>query len=445
MVFSSWLFIVYFLPLVLMVYYLIPKHRNLVLLISSLAFYTFGEPIYIVLLIFSSTIDYHLSKRIESSNTPKKYLYLSILLNIGLLSIFKYSDFLISIINSFGVNLPFLRLGLPIGISFYTFQTLSYTIDVYRGNTKASKSYLDYMMYVSMFPQLIAGPIVKYKDIEKSIKNRIHSTDKFYEGIHRFVIGLAKKVIIADQLASLHQQLSNSEVSLVGSWAMLIAFGLHIYYDFSGYSDMAIGLGKMFGFDLLENFNYPYIASSVSEFWQRWHISLGSWFREYLYFPLGGSRGAKSKVIRNLVIVWALTGLWHGASLNFVFWGFYFSIFIVVEKIFKDWFNNIPKLVRHLYLLVVVTISWTFFSIESLEMQFEVLKGLVGLSNIISEDVIYFLTQYLSIIVVAIIGCVPHQLKLYGRVKGWFMIILFIITMTYIVDSSFSPFIYFRF
>ncbi len=443
MVFSSWLFIVYFLPFVITIYYLLPKQRNIVLLISSLCFYAFGEPIYIVLLLFSSTLDYLLSKKIEKSSKKRKYLIASIVLNIGLLSVFKYADFAVDVINSFGLNIRYFNISLPIGISFYTFQTLSYTIDVYRGQIKASDSYLDYMMYVSMFPQLIAGPIVRYTDIEKKIKKRIHSFDKFHQGLNRFIIGLSKKVLIADQMAMLFESLKATDLSFVGSWVMLFVYGIHIYFDFSGYSDMAIGLGKMFGFDFLENFNYPFISKSVSEFWQRWHISLGSWFKEYVYFPLGGSRSSKGTTIRNLLIVWSLTGLWHGASMNFVLWGLYFGVFIVVEKSLT--IKNVPKLVKHLYLLVVVTFSWMLFAFTDISDWGLIIKSLLGMNGFITNVDIYYLSSFSFMLVIAIVFLVPLKIKLSERVKGILMIVLFIISLTFIVDSSFSPFIYFRF
>jgi alginate O-acetyltransferase complex protein AlgI len=365
-------------------------------------------------------------------------------LNVGLLSIFKYGDFIIESLNVFNLGIKPMNLGLPIGISFYTFQTMSYTIDVYRRKTKASSSYLDYMMYVSMFVQLIAGPIVKYKDIKESISNRIHSVDKFHEGINRFVSGLAKKVLIADQLAGLHQLLSTSQSSFVGTWIMLLSYGFHIYYDFSGYSDMAIGLGKMFGFDFLENFNYPFISRSVSEFWQRWHISLGSWFKEYLYFPLGGSRGKTLNTVRNLFIVWALTGLWHGASLNFVIWGLYFFVFIALEKLIGDKINP-PDWVKHIYLLIVVSLSWILFSVENLGDQLHIFKAAFNIIDFVNKESIYYILSYGVIFILAIALAVPYKYKMNERVKGWLMIIIFMVTLTYIVDSSFSPFIYFRF
>jgi len=445
MVFSSWLFLIYFLPIVLILYYILPKKRNIVLLVSSLCFYAFGEPVYIVLLLFSSTLDYLLSLKIENSNNPKRFLLMSVFLNIGLLSFFKYADLIIEVLNLFNLGISPLRLALPIGISFYTFQTLSYTIDVYRKRIKASSSYLDYMMYVSMFPQLIAGPIVKYKDITAAIKGRVHSVSLFHQGVNRFIVGLAKKVLIADQLALMHQLYQDSELTMVGAWMMLISYGLHIYYDFSGYSDMAIGLGKMFGFNFLENFNYPYISKSVSEFWQRWHISLGSWFKEYLYFPLGGSKNGTLQTIRNLLIVWALTGLWHGADFNFIFWGLYFGVLIVLEKTFKSTFEKVPNIIKHLYLLIVVTISWTFFSINDVTEQLNVLKALVNITNIVTQADLYYLFAHISVLVIAIIFAMPIKLNLKEETKGWLVIILLVITLTYIVDSSFSPFIYFRF
>src|SRR5574344_710624 len=337
MVFSSIPFIFFFLPLFLIIYYLVPnKYKNYILLIFSLIFYAWGEPIYILLMIFTTYMDY-LNGRVylKSGNHKKKYLIISLVIDLGLLFFFKYSDFLIGTINTlFNINIPLLNLGLPIGISFYTFQTLSYSIDVYRGNVEPEKNYLRYLTYVSMFPQLIAGPIVRYDSISHELVNRKINFTMISNGFTRFLIGLFKKVLLANNIGYLFTVISTNYVnsSVLLLWLGIISFTFQIYFDFSGYSDMAIGLGKMLGFNFLENFNYPYIAKSITDFWHRLHISLSTWFRDYLYIPLGGNRCSIIKNIRNILIVWALTGLWHGASYNFLLWGIYYGIILIIEK-----------------------------------------------------------------------------------------------------------------
>ncbi|XMB65901.1 MBOAT family O-acyltransferase [Mycoplasmatota bacterium zrk1] len=453
MVFSSLLFIIYFLPIVLIAYYSLKNYRNIVLLIASLFFYAFGEPVYIILLLFSSSIDFLLSKKLGKEDNEFKrkiYLLVSVVMNLGLLGFFKYGDFLIANVNSLtGLSINLMDLPLPIGISFYSFQTLSYTIDVYRKRVEPQKRYIDFTMYVSMFPQLIAGPIVRYIDVEKQIKTRKHSLTNIEEGMKRFIMGLSKKVLLADQMALLNVTLLKTEGSVLGYWLAIIAFALQIYFDFSGYSDMAIGLGKMFGFDLLENFNYPYISKSISEFWRRWHISLGNWFKDYLYFPLGGSKVSKNKVVRNLLIVWLLTGLWHGASWNYILWGIYFGFFIVMEKtLLKNILDKVPALIRHIYTLLVVLFGWVIFSLEDLSKQIIVYKGMLGIDvPLFNEESIFYFRQYLIILIISLICSLPviKHIRVPYKLKIALYVILFIVTVSFIVDSSFSPFIYFRF
>jgi len=441
MVFSSLTFI-YFLPIIIILYAVLKKHRNIVLLIASLFFYAFGEPVYILLLILSSTIDYSFSKFIAQGNKPKLFLILSIIMNLLLLGFFKYSDFLIMGINDlFVADIAMLELPLPIGISFYTFQTLSYTIDVYRRRVDYQKDYLSYLMYVTMFPQLIAGPIVRYKDVEKQITKREFNYENLDQGFRRFIKGLSKKVLLADQFALIYIGLINSG-SVLGNWLAVIAFGLQIYFDFSGYSDMAIGIAKMFGFDLLENFNYPYLAKSVSEFWRRWHISLGNWFRDYLYIPLGGNRGKILRTIVNLLIVWSLTGLWHGASYNFLIWGLYFSFFIIIEKLIP---LKVPSILSRIYLLLVVSIGWIIFSIESIDIQTEVLSKMFGGASLIDFDFINYFSQYWIIIVIGIVACLPIKIRKVKYMDFAYHILLLMMSLSFIVTDSFSPFIYFRF
>lgn len=385
MVFSSILFLFTFLPVVLFLYYTAPhKFRNLVLLISSLIFYAWGKPVYIVLMIFSSLVDYShgilIDKYSENRKLCKLILLSSIVINIGLLSFFKYYDFLLNSINALiGTSFNGLGLPLPIGISFYTFQTMSYTIDVYREEVAAQKNIITFAAYVSLFPQLIAGPIVRYREVAEQLDNRIENFDIFGDGVRRIAIGLGKKVLLANNIGLLWEQIKLiplGELPLLTAWLGIFAFSFQIYFDFSGYSDIAIGLGKMFGFTFLENFNYPYISKSITEFWRRWHISLGTWFREYVYFPLGGSRRGKAMLYRNLLIVWFLTGLWHGASWNFVFWGLYFGMIIALEKVFLlKWLNSVPDIISHIYSIILILIGWVLFAFDNLNSGICYLKG----------------------------------------------------------------------
>lgn len=461
MIFSSITFLFYFLPIVLGIYYLVPnKFKNLVLLMASFAFYFYGEPMYVLLMILSIICAYIFGILIDKyKNYSKLLLTLFICISIGLLIYFKYINFIIENINLWLSNkIDFIYIALPIGISFYTFQMISYVVDVYRGQAKVQKNIFKLAMYISLFPQLIAGPIVRYTTIEKQLENREYTFQKFALGVRRFIIGLGKKVLIADVLGELASTfLSSSAPSVLFYWLYGISITLQIYFDFSGYSDMAIGLGKMFGFEFLENFNYPYIATSITDFWRRWHISLSSWFRDYIYIPLGGNRVSKLKWIRNILIVWLLTGLWHGAAWNFVFWGLYFGILLIVEKVFLEkYLKKLPKFLTHIYVLLIVMISFIIFNGESISQIIQNIGGLVGVSNIplISQESIYYFKSYFIVIIIGIIGATPilknivnsNKLsKLVNLAEPIFLLVILVIATCYIIDGSFSPFLYFRF
>ena len=467
MLFSSQVFLYFFLPITLIVYYLSPKRfRNFILLIASLIFYAWGEPVYILIMLFSTIFNYVTGLLIDKFQKMNQHKYAKIVLivsvvgNLAILGFFKYSDFLISNINSlFNLNISLLAIALPIGISFYTFQTMSYTIDVYKQNVKAQKNFISFATYVTLFPQLIAGPIVKYRDVSESLENRKENIADFSEGIKRFIIGLFKKVMIANNAGFIWESIHSlpySEISLSLAWIGAICYSLQIYYDFSGYSDMAIGLGKMFGFHFLENFNYPYIAKSITDFWRKWHISLSSWFKEYVYIPLGGSRKTIARTVINLLIVWFLTGLWHGASWNFVVWGLYFGVLLIIEKfVLKKVLDKMPSFIRHLYTLFFVIISWVIFACPTLEDGLNYISIMFNFNNeIISTESIYLISTHFVLFIIAIIGCTPIFKKINEKLKNnkLFMIIeiiicliLFFISLSFLVGSTYNPFLYFRF
>lgn len=470
MVFSSILFLFYFLPFVLTIYFIFPrKYRNFILLISSLFFYSWGEPKYIWIMLFSTVLDYTCGRKVhhykESGNVKKAKLWLgvSIIVNLGLLGFFKYSDFLISNINSIlGSTIPLLSLTLPIGISFYTFQTMSYTIDLYRGDTRVQNNIISFGAYVTLFPQLIAGPIVRYQTVAEEMDNRIESYDLFSEGIKRFIIGLGKKVLLANNIGLLWNNISNMNITnipVLTAWLGIFAFGFQIYFDFSGYSDMAIGLGKIFGFNFLENFDYPYMSKSITEFWRRWHISLGTWFKEYLYIPLGGNRKGKFKHIRNILIVWILTGIWHGASWNFALWGLFFGVILIIEKLFLlDLLKKVPPFVARVYTLFLGLISWVIFAFDSIKDGLNYIKVLFGFgnANIFNYEFLYLLYTNVLLFLILAIGStdVPKRLWTYisKRTKrvSWameniFLVIVAVLAIAYLVDQSYNPFLYFRF
>ena len=461
MVFSSITFLFYFLPMVLMIYYLVPnKYKNIVLLASSLLFYFYGEPTYGFIMIASIVFTYIFGLLMDKyKNYSKLFLILSICVSVGILVYFKYTNFLIQNINLWlRHKIDFIYVVLPIGISFYTFQLISYIIDVYRGQAKVQKNVLKLAMYISLFPQLIAGPIVRYTTIEEQIENREYSFDKFALGIRRFIIGLGKKVLIANVLGQLENTfLSSNDSSVLFYWLYAIASTLQIYFDFSGYSDMAIGLGKIFGFDFLENFNYPYIATSITDFWRRWHISLSSFFRDYIYIPLGGNRVSKIKWLRNIMVVWFLTGLWHGAAWNFIIWGLYFGILLILEKVFLGkYLEKLPKFISRIYVLLIVMISFIIFNGEGVADILQKIGGLFGITStsIASAESIYYFKSYLVVLIISIIGATPIMKNLANNEKinkvanvlePVFLLIILIVSTSYIIDSSFNPFLYFRF
>ena len=455
--FSSIPFLFYFLPCVLLLYAISPKKvKNFTLLICSLVFYAWGEPRLVLLMLLTVFSGYLLGLLTEKYNKYKKvFLGLSVALSLGFLGYYKYVDFFIENINAVtNLSIPLLNVALPIGISFYTFQLLSYNIDVYRGDVPAQRNFIDLATYISLFPQLIAGPIVRYSDVAKQLKERTHSFEKVSVGVRRFVIGLSKKILIANTLGEICEIFKGSnDKSVMYFWLYATAFALHIYFDFSGYSDMAIGLGKIFGFDFVENFNYPYISKSITEFWRRWHISLGSWFRDYVYIPLGGSRVGKARLLINILTVWMLTGFWHGAEWNFIIWGLYFAVLLVIEKnLLLKWLNN-SKVICRIYVCLLVIISFVIFNAGSMKEAFDYIGGMFGVGNypLISAEAIFYLKDYCLILLLALIGSTPIPKKLALKLKAtqWLepfvLVALLAISTAYLVDGSFNPFLYFRF
>ena len=457
MLFSGIPFLFYFLPAVIILYYLLPdRFKNGLLLAVSLVFYAWGEPKYVVLMIFSILAYFLYGLAIEKSSHKKLWLTASILTGALLLGIFKYCDFFIDSFNGiFGTSLPLLRLALPIGISFYTFQCMSYTIDVYRGDTRAQRDLVSFGAYVALFPQLIAGPIVRYVDVEKELRRRSHSFDNFLQGLPRFLIGLGKKVILANNLGLLTELYRQStDKSVLFAWLYAIAFTLHIYFDFSGYSDMAIGLGRIFGFRFPENFDYPYISRSVTEFWRRWHKTLGGWFRDYVYIPLGGNRVSKARWVVNILAVWMLTGLWHGAAWNFVVWGLFFALLLITEK----WVPSMQKLpgwVRHGYVLLAVIFSFVIFNAGSMAQAGYDLAAMFGIGGLplSSQAAYYYLRSYGPVLLLSMVGATPLPKLLLRQIPGKITAVLqpvalgllVLICTAYLVDGSFNPFLYFRF
>ena len=467
MLFSSITFLYCFLPLVLVFYFLAPgKFKNVVLLIASLFFYGWGEPKFLLLMILTIVFGYMMGILTEKYPLRRKvWLAMSILFDLGALAFFKYADFFIGSVNAVtGLSIPLLRIALPIGISFYTFQILSYNIDVYRGEVPVQRNLLHLATYISMFPQLIAGPIVRYKDISNQLECRVISIDKAACGIRRFVIGLSKKVLIANSFGELCAVFRDSgDKSVLFYWMYAFAFSLQIYYDFSGYSDMAIGLGEILGFDFMENFNYPYISKSITEFWRRWHISLGSWFRDYVYIPLGGSRVGTIRRFVNIYVVWMLTGLWHGAAWNFVIWGLYFAILLMIEKIFLLKYLEKCKVLNHLYVLFLVVISFVVFNANSMAQAWQDIAGMFR-AELVSVEAAYYFSSYLLLFGIAAIGATPLPKMICQKIadfaeneKGKLYSCLYIVAevtvlagllmlvTAYLVDGSFNPFLYFRF
>ena len=467
MLFSSVSFLYYFLPITLVLYFVSKdKYKNIILLLASLFFYFYGEPKYTVLMLisaFSAYIHGILIEKFREKGYSKLFLVSGLVVSLGILIVFKYMDFIIKNINYISnSNIKLLRLVLPIGISFYTFQGLSYIVDVYKKDAKVCRSFVDFATYVCLFPQLIAGPIVRYTTIEDELKNRTHSFDKFAYGVNRFVVGLAKKVILANNLGMIVDIMTKSnEKSVLSYWMVAIFFSLQIYYDFSGYSDMAIGLGRMFGFDFLENFNYPFISKSIKEFWRRWHISLSSFFRDYVYIPLGGNRVSRVRWIFNLLIVWSLTGLWHGDSWNFILWGLYFAILLIIENLFlQNILNKLPALIQHIYAKFFIIISFVIFNNENIKDLWSSLYNMFNFRGIdlYNDFSTYYLKSYAVLLIVSMIGATPilkniiqkinknvTGQKVISTINPILNIVLLVVVTAYLIDGSFNPFLYFRF
>lgn len=484
MVFSSFVFLLTFLLLVLLIYYVCPgKVRNLVLLVASLLFYAWGEPVYVLIMLFSTVFDYTNGRLIEyfqNKNRPGKakvVLVIDLVGNLGILGFFKYADFVIGNINSItGAGLTLLHIALPIGISFYTFQTMSYTIDVYRKVVPAQHNIVAFATYVTLFPQLIAGPIVQYKTVAAELSDRKVTLTDFSEGAFRFTIGLAKKVLLANQIGSLWDTISQlHQMSAATAWLGAIAYSFQIYFDFSGYSDMAIGLGKMFGFHFLENFNFPYMSKTITEFWRRWHISLSSWFREYVYIPLGGNRKGMGRQLFNIMVVWMLTGLWHGANWNFVLWGIYYGILLMFEKLFLlKWLKKAPAWIGHIYSMFLVVIGWTIFAQTDMSQLGRYLKTMFGIGahGGADADFFYFLSTNAVLLILLVVCSIDHRFWLRkickksvdcentedDNIYQWcelsrgltyakpiIMVVLLVVSFAFLVGDSYNPFLYFRF
>ena len=467
MVFSSLLFLFTYLPIVLLIYYLSPlKWRNGVLLIFNLIFYGWGEPVYIVIMFASIAIDYthgmlvDKCKKQGNDRGARMAVASSVIFNLALLFFFKYWDFLAGSLAALGLHfMPVLGVSLPIGISFYTFQTMSYTIDVYRGDAPVQRNIVSFGTFVTLFPQLIAGPIIKYKDLGEQLDHRDHTAERFASGVEIFVIGLAKKVLLANNLGMLwdaYKALPTAELTVLGAWLGVVAFSLQLYFDFSGYSDMAIGLGRMLGFEFLKNFDYPYISRSITEFWRRWHISLGSWFREYVYIPMGGNRVSRGRLCFNLLVVWGLTGIWHGASWNFLLWGLYFGVLLMVEKLWlKKWIDRWPRVLQHIYTLFLVLVSWAIFALEDFGQLGAYLKVMFGMGGapLLDSAFGYYLASYLPILCVAAVASTNAGASLYHKLPraaaqaacAVLVVIGLVVCSGYMVDGTYNPFLYFRF
>ncbi len=515
MVFSNSIFLIRFLPAVLLIYFAAPRIlRNAILFVASLIFYAWGEPVYVVLMIFSTVVDYTHGILVESNlkkgnRARARYFVIeSMIINLALLGFFKYADFLIGNVNAlFGSEIPLLHLALPIGISFYTFQTMSYTVDVYRGQAKVQRNIISFGAYVALFPQLIAGPIVQYKTVAEELDSRKENCDLFASGVMKFMCGFGKKVLLANNIGMLWDTVSSmapGDTSVLAAWLGITAYCFQVYFDFSGYSDMAIGLGRMFGFHFLENFNYPFMSKSITEFWRRWHISLGSWFREYVYIPLGGNRVSLPKQVRNIAVVWLLTGFWHGANWNYVLWGVYFGVFLVIEKFFlAKYLKRLPKVVSHIYTLLIVWVSFVFFGLEDLSRAGEFIRSMFvpGAAGFVDTQALYLLRNYAVILVIlafaatdlpkriadlflagtaAADGDATKERTVAGSVAATerklsgipeesagasgvsvtpsrgrlvfatvartaYLVLVFLVAMAYVVDATYNPFLYFRF
>lgn len=465
MVFSSIPFLFGFFVVVLAVYYAVPrKFKNFVLLIFSLLFYGYGEPVFILLMVFSILVNYVCGLLIgrfkDKQKASKAVLILSVVINIGLLGYFKYAGLLVGTLKHIPVFsfLPDPEIALPIGISFYTFQTMSYVIDVYKGECKPQKNIVAFGTFVSLFPQLIAGPIVRYVDVEEQLSNRRETMALFSNGVRLFTLGLAKKVLIANQMGIIWNELkfAGEESGVLGHWVGIIAFTLQIYFDFSGYSDMARGLGNMFGFRFVKNFDYPYISKSITEFWRRWHISLGTWFREYVYIPLGGNRRGKGRQCLNIFVVWALTGIWHGASWNFLLWGIYFGVLLTAEKfLVSKLLVKIPSVFSHIYTMFFVIIGWVIFDFSSVSDILKYVGGMFGISQVhTSEDIMSFIISYIPVLCIAVFASLPvirkvyfkmQKIKLFPIIEAGAVVVILTLCTSSLVRSGYNPFLYFRF
>lgn len=466
MVFSSTIFLCVYLPLVLLGYYICPKKgRNLFLLIVSLVFYAWGEPKYVFLMIFSILVNYIFGRLMDKNRGRQKrmklMLVLSVVIDLGLLSVFKYTDFIITNVNAiFGSSFDLLNIALPIGISFYTFQAMSYTIDVYRNDVRVQKNLIDFGMYITMFPQLIAGPIVRYADVQDQLAERSVTTADFSEGVMRFVVGLGKKVLLANQMGAVWSEIYalGGDVSALMAWTGAIAYTFQIYFDFSGYSDMAIGLGRMFGFKFPENFRYPYQSVSITDFWRRWHITLSTWFKEYLYIPLGGNRCGLARQALNLLIVWSLTGFWHGAGWNFVMWGLYYFVILFIEKLFLlKALDKLPKLFRHVYALLLIVIGWVIFASDDVSVLLPYLGSMFGANGAVGGMDVYTLFTKAVLLIICCVASteLPKRLFLSATgamnekaaftIKSVMTIALLALSMILLIGDSYNPFLYFRF
>lgn len=464
MVFSSLLFLFLYLPVIFIIYYITPyKFRNLFLLLANLVFYGWGEPVFVCLMIFSTLVDYthgyFINKYRDNKKVAKRFVVSSVIINLGLLGFFKYTGFITNTLNVLPfLDIPSLAIPLPIGISFYTFQTMSYSIDVYRGDAPVQKNIITFGTYVSLFPQLIAGPIVRYKDVAYQLDHRKETFSQINHGVKLFLAGLSKKVLIANQMGLLWDSLRGTmeQNGIIANWIGIIAYSFQIYFDFSGYSDMACGLGNMFGFEFLKNFNYPYISKSITDFWRRWHISLSTWFREYVYIPLGGNRKGVFRNIINLLIVWGLTGFWHGASFNFILWGLYFGIILIIEKfVLKRFLDNLPSVLQHIYSLVIILFGWLIFYFEDMGEMGRYLVSMFNVSNgLLNHDALVMVLSYLPLLIAAGIASTPVASKLYDKLKDWkwcwvpetvLTIASLLICTGTLVSQSYNPFLYFRF
>ncbi len=461
MVFSSLPFLFFYLPVAVAVYLLSPlKLRNLCLLVVSLFFYGWGEPVYISIMLLSIAVDYTHGLLVErwrdNDRRARMAVASSVLCNLAILVFFKYWDFIAVNVNALtGLSVPVLGLPLPIGVSFYTFQTMSYTIDVYRRDAPVQRSVTAFGAYVTLFPQLIAGPIVRYRTVADQLVSREENLEKFTSGIRRFTVGMAKKVLLANAIGQLWDvSLASRELTMAGAWLGLLAYAFQIYFDFSGYSDMAIGLGRMFGFEFLENFNYPYISRSVVEFWRRWHISLTTWFREYVYFPLGGNRVSRGKWVRNILIVWLLTGIWHGAGWNFLLWGLYYAVWMLAERLFLGKrLEKLPAVLRHVYAMAVVLVGWALFAVEDPGRLGGYFRALFGGSGLLSAVDGYRLRSYLPMLVILALGATPLAQTLWdwlgertrSRLAPVLVLAALVLCTASLVDASYNPFLYFRF